>query len=325
MRKGANIFIGVVTILFLVLLIHRQVSAPQKVQKQSVGRIRAEVQNPLSIQTMRNKSYPGSNLVIEETLPRGSNYSRFIAHYRSDGLKIYGLLTIPDLEKPENGFPAINFIHGHLDEKSYSPIERYVQYQDAFARNGFVTFKPDLRGHGKSEGTPVQSTFSPDYVTDALNAKSSLQKLSEVDPKKIGMWGHSMGGGITLRSMVVSPDIKAGVIWAGVVGDYKDLLERYRFRISWLNTASAAALAKSDWKPVDPYFHLIEISGPLQLHHGTKDLSVPLEFSSHLEKALKKADKQVEFYKYEGSDHNISQSYDLAMQRSLAFFKMYLK
>ena len=40
------------------------------------------------------------------------------------------------------------------------------------------------------------------------------------------MWGHSMGGGIALRAMVTTSDIKAGVIWAGTVASYADLFER---------------------------------------------------------------------------------------------------
>src|SRR5690348_10621373 len=49
----------------------------------------------LSIEAMRQGSYPGSNFVIEQTLDDGSNYHQYIASYLSDGLKIYGLLTVP--------------------------------------------------------------------------------------------------------------------------------------------------------------------------------------------------------------------------------------
>ncbi len=45
----------------------------------------------------------------------------------------------------------------------------------------------------------------------------SLKRFKEVDPERIGMWGHSMGGWITMRAMVTSRDIKAGVIWGSKV------------------------------------------------------------------------------------------------------------
>ena len=60
------------------------------------------------------------------------------------------------------------------------------------------------------------------------NAVSSIKKYPGVNPEKIGMWGHSLGGFLTLRAMVMSPDIKAGVIWAGVVGSYPDLINNWR-------------------------------------------------------------------------------------------------
>ncbi len=340
MKKAA---IALVVVIIVILLGYRLIPKEKLPTPQSVITEQVEKQNkdPLTIEAMRQKSYPGSEIQIEETLNPGVNYNRYIASYKSDGLTIYGLLTIPTAATPSGGFPAINFIHGHLDEASYTPTERYVQYQDAFARSGYVTFKPDLRGHGKSEGEPVQSNFSPGYVSDALNSLATLQKMPQVNPKKIGIWGHSMGGGIALRSMVVSKDIKAGVIWAGVVGDYEDLVERYRKRIPWLSagaspmTKSALALAlekygspsakNNYWKEIDPYNYLADISGPVELHHGTLDDSVPIEFSEHLNEALKKAGKVSSYYSYEGSDHNIAQGYGTAMQRSVAFFDKYLK
>ena len=88
-------------------------------------------------------------------------------------------------------------------------------------------FRPDYRGHDRSEGRAVGAYFSPAYTVDVLNAVASLKALDGADPERIGMWGHSMGGGITLRAMVVAGEIKAGVIWAGVVAPYSDLFERF--------------------------------------------------------------------------------------------------
>ena len=58
--------------------------------------------------------------------------------------------------------------------------------------------------------------------------RDSVKRLDEADPARIGMWGHSMGGFITLRSMVISDEIKAGVIWGGVVVSFPDLFTRWR-------------------------------------------------------------------------------------------------
>jgi len=160
-------------------------------------------ENPLSIISMRKKDYPVSELVIEQTLPAGTNYIQYIASYKSDGLKIYGLLTIPTGIKPKNGWPVIIFNHGYIPPDTYKTTERYVAYVAALAKNGYIVYKPDYRGHGNSEGQPEGAYYSPSYAIDTLNALSSLKRFKEADPERIGMWGHSMGGNIISRDIVV--------------------------------------------------------------------------------------------------------------------------
>ena len=181
----------------------------------------------LTVDFLRKQTYPGSDIVIEETLDPGVNYDRYIVSYRSEGLKQYALLTVPQGEQPATGWPAIIFNHGYIPPEVYRTTERYVAYVDGFARNGYVVFRPDYRGHGFSEGEARGAYGNPDYTIDVLNGLASVKRLDYVDPERIGMWGHSMGGYITLRAMVTSPDIKAGVIWAGVVASYPDLVERW--------------------------------------------------------------------------------------------------
>lgn len=294
----------------------------------------------LSIEALRKGNYSGSDLVVEETLAPGSNYKRYIVSYLSEGLKIYALLTVPNGTQPEGGFPAIIFNHGYIPPTQYRTTERYIAYTDAFSRNGYILLRPDYRGHGDSEGSPSGAYGSNDYTIDVLNALFSLKKYPGVNAQKIGMWGHSMGGFITLRAMVVNKDIKAGVIWAGVVASYQDLFERWRRRNipsttpstrggSWRQTLSAQFGEPSQnpafWNSLSANSFLKDISGPIQLHHGTADTSVPVEFSQTLEKQMQKAGKTVELYTYPGDDHNMASNFGVAIQRSVEFFDRHLK
>jgi dipeptidyl aminopeptidase/acylaminoacyl peptidase len=150
-----------------------------------------------------------------------------------------------------------------------------------------------------------------------------------------------MGGFLTLRAMVVSLDVKAGVIWAGVVGSYPDLLTRWRrsggptptpgsssrrrWRSDWLVAYGTPEENPEFWYTVSANSYLADLSGPVQLHHGTADESVPLEFSEILYQEIQEAGKTVELYTYQGDNHNISNSFGQAMTRTIEFYDSYLK
>jgi dipeptidyl aminopeptidase/acylaminoacyl peptidase len=288
---------------------------------------------------MRERNYPGSEVTIVETLDPGINYHRYLASYESEGLTIYALLTVPDGPKPENGWPVILFNHGYIPPEQYRTTERYVAYVDWLARSGYILFRTDYRGHGESEGEARGAYGSPDYTIDVLNAVSAMASYPDADPNRIGMWGHSMGGYISLRSMVISENIKAGVIWAGVVGSYPDLFNRPtrtpvpnatpssrgRWRREMLELYGTPEENPAFWNAISANAYLSDLSGPLQLHHGTGDTSVPYVNSENLYRQLLDAGQMAEFYSYEGDDHNLSNSFGLAMQRTIEFFNTYLK
>lgn len=300
-------------------------------------------QNPLSIEYMRQKDYPGSEITIEETLTPESTYSRYIASYMSDGLKIYALLLVPGGAVPSGGWPVIILNHGYIIPGRYTPDGNYVAYADAFARAGYIVFKPNYRGNGKSEGEPTSTYFSPDYVTDDLNAVASVKKYTSANPDKIGVWGHSMGGFITLKDIVINThDIKAAVIWGGVVGTYTDILYNWQNRVSYkpnaedlrlrgqnrdmlLKTYGTPAENPTFWSSIDPNSFLNDITAPVQINVGLADTQVPPDFSTGLYDRLKSAGKTVEYFEYPGSNHDINQSFNTAMKRTIDFFNLYLR
>jgi dipeptidyl aminopeptidase/acylaminoacyl peptidase len=298
------------------------------------------IPNPMTIASMRAGTYPGSDIVIVEELDRGSNYSRYYAYYLSEGLKIYALLTVPDGEKPEGGWPAIIFNHGYIPPDVYRTTERYIAYVDEIAKAGYIVFRIDYRGHDASEGEATGAYGNPGYAIDVLNAVASVKRFPEANPDKIGMWGHSMGGYLTLRSMVISQDIKVGVIWAGVVASYTDLLYNWRrtgpftpspsstgrgWRGAWIEQYGPPESNPAFWDAVSANTYLSDLSGPLQLHHGTADEDVPLAFSIRLAEQVRGVGKIADLYTYEGDNHNISNYFSTAMERTVAFYNQYLK
>ena len=244
--------------------------------------------NPLTIESLRQREYPGSNITIEQTLTPGSNYARYVVSYLSEGLKIDALLTVPTGVKPKTGWPVIIFNHGYIPPAAYKTTERYIAYVDALAKSGYIVFKSDYRGHGKSEGQALGGYGTPDYTVDILNAISSIKRYKDADPNRIGMWGHSMGGLVTLRSMVINRDIKAGVIWSGVVASYPDLIRQWHPSASF-PTPTAGRRWRQDltdqygtpeqnpqfWDSISPNSYLKDLAGPIQLHASKTDPEVP--------------------------------------------------
>jgi dipeptidyl aminopeptidase/acylaminoacyl peptidase len=296
------------------------------------------------IEVLRQRAYPGSALILEQTLAPESSYHRYIVSYVSEGSKIYALLTVPRGEKPGSGWPVIIFNHGYIPPDQYRTTERYEAYVDAFAKSGYIVFRSDYRGHGVSEGEPEGAYGSPAYTVDVLNGLSAVKNYADADPDRIGMWGHSMGGHITLRSMVISDDIKAGVIWGGVVASYQDLFERWHrpagsgptptpdpkrtrglWRTSLEETYGSFEENPGFWDSISPNNFVSDLSGPIQLHHGTADTSVPVEFSETLFAQIQAVDQPVELYLYQGDNHNISNYFSTAIQRSIIFFDAYVK
>jgi dipeptidyl aminopeptidase/acylaminoacyl peptidase len=235
---------------------------------------------------------------------------------------------------------VIIFNHGYIPPAIYRTTERYVAYVDALARAGYIVFKSDYRGHGSSEGEATGGYGSSDYTIDVLNALASMKRYSAADPNRIGMWGHSMGGQVTLRAMVVSKDIKAGVIWSGVVGSYLNLMNNWHhtttgeyvpttrdrhWRQDLTQTYGTPQQNPQFWASISPNTYVSDLSGPLQLHHDISDGEVPVEFSKELYDEVTQAGGTAELFTYPGDDHNLTQSFSLAMQRTIAFFDKYVK
>jgi uncharacterized protein len=293
----------------------------------------------LTMPYLFGRSYDSRLGAITKYKEQGS-YTLYLTSFASDGLKVNGLLTIPN--RPAEKFPAIVFVHGYIAPAIYRTTERYEDYVDYLARNGFVVFKIDLRGNGSSEGEAGGAYYSNDYTVDTLNAYSALQNADFVDPKAVGIWGHSMAGNVTFKAFAAKKDIPALVIWAGAGYTYTDLKQyklndrsyrppdpdnmRLKKRQQLIDTYGDFDPDNPFWKQVPATNYLNGVKGAVELHHAVDDPVVNIEYSRNLMKILDATDIPHKLYEYNSGGHNISgTSFALAMKRTVEFFHQYLK
>lgn len=297
----------------------------------------------LTIPYLRNREYQ-SKLGELQKVNENVSYTSYLSNYDSDGLRINGLLTIPKgipSTSSGNKWPAIVFVHGYIPPANYSTTENYASYVDYLARNGFVVFKIDLRGHAQSEGEAGGGYYSGDYVIDTLNARAALQSSDFVHPDKIGLWGHSMAGNVTYRAFTAKPEISAIVIWAGAVYTYEDMQQ---FGIDDNSYRPPAATSQPQrrrqllrerhgnfdpnsafWRQVAPTNYLGDLKGAIQLNHAVDDAVVSIEYSRNLMRLLDSTPIIHELYEYPSGGHNMTgASFTTAMQKTVEFYKKYL-
>lgn len=295
----------------------------------------------LTIPYLREREYK-SSLGEQKQALETSDYIGYLTSFSSDDLRINGLLTVPKGQMPAGGWPAIVFVHGYIPPASYRTLENYSQYVDYLARNGFVVFKIDLRGHDLSEGEAGGGYYSGDYIIDTLNARAALQSLDFVSPQKIGLWGHSMSGNVVARALAAAPDIPAVSIWAGAVYTYADFSqfrisdnsyqppsqdsEARRKRNELFETHGSFDPESSFWRQVPMTNYLADIKGAIQLNHVVNDPVVSIDYSRNLNRILDQTDIEHELNEYSSGGHNFTGSvFAQVMQNTVAFFNKHLK
>lgn len=279
----------------------------------------AATPDPLSIAGLRIHPYRASQIVTERSLGKRGGREDSIVSYRSDGLKVYALRSTPAGNPPADGWPVIILCHGYIDPDKYQTDgPEYMELIEAFARAGYMVLKPDYRGHGQSEGQPVGGHFAPDYTYDILNLIATLKRTDQIDAQRIGLAGHSLGGHVALRTIVVSQDIKATAMVSGVVGSMEDIFFNWprspdrKDEPAGLVQGQREKLVREHgdpksnpgyWNSASAINYVQAVAGPVQVHQSATDSTVPKLFSDHLVDALRKAGKRVDYRVYPGDDH----------------------
>jgi pimeloyl-ACP methyl ester carboxylesterase len=163
--------------------------------------------------------------------------------FKNSTVTLGGTLTTPRSGGP---FPVVVLISGsgqqNRDEEIYG-FKPFALIADHFTRNGIAVLRYDDRGIGASTGDTANAT-SADFTGDVAAAVSFLKTRTDINPKQIGLLGHSEGGIIAPMVATSSNDIAYLILFAGPGVPGKAILERQSADILKANGASQAIIDK---------------------------------------------------------------------------------
>jgi len=288
----------------------------------------------LGIEALASRAYGDGSVEIEGLMTENSYFTRNLFRYPSDGLTIYGFANVPKkAPQGESGkYPVVIALHGYIDPAIYQTLDYTTGYADALARAGYIVLHPNLRGYRPSD--EGDNRFRVGMAIDVLNLIALVKQhaglpglLENADPQAIGLWGHSMGGGITTRVITVSPDVKAAVLYGAMSADDQKNYERiYSYFSNGTRGLEELQAPPEAFQRISAINFLERIQAAVSIHHGKNDADVPLAWSLDLCTQLGKLEKIVECFTYEDQAHTFhDEGNDLFIQRMIDFFDRTLK
>jgi dipeptidyl aminopeptidase/acylaminoacyl peptidase len=208
-----------------------------------------------------------------------------------DGAIVHGRLYKPD--KPDVHKPAVVFVHGagYLQNahKWWSVYFREYMFHNMLADNGYYVIDIDYRGsagYGRDWRTGIYRHMGGKDLTDNVDAANYLVKNFGVDPTRIGIYGGSYGGFITLMALFTTPDVFAAGAGLRSVTDWSNYNHGYTSNI--LNEPFNDSLA---YKKSSPIYFAEGLKGHLLMCHGMVDENV------HFQDIVKLSQRLIELKK----------------------------
>lgn len=272
-----------------------------------------------------------------EVLAEETNYTSFLISFGANGKTVTGQMNVPTTPPPLSGFPVIIMLRGYVDPDVYETGMGTKNAAAVFAANGFITLAPDFLGFGGSaDPDPNSIAARLERPATVLTLLASINTLPEANANQLFLWGHSNGGQIAFSVLEIignSPHWQGKIIpttlWAPVSKSFPYSILYYTDESEDQGKELRRVLAEFE-KSYDTNNYSIDryydwITSPIQIHQGSADDAVPVEWSNELVSVLEERDKDVTYYTYPGADHNLRPAWDRVVARDLTFFRQFLK
>jgi dipeptidyl aminopeptidase/acylaminoacyl peptidase len=277
---------------------------------------------------------------LTDSLPDGIDRQAFVepvfVRYPSkDGKPVPAYLFAPPGLDRASRHPAIVWVHGDGVTQNYDGwhVRRdyavYYSFHQYLVQRGYVVLAVDYRGsigYGREWRQGHYRDLGGHDYEDVAAGVEYLKSLGYVDTARVGVWGLSYGGFMTLQALTVTPELFAcGIDVAGVV-DWRDW---YRDPDGpWIKGRMGSPADDPDlYRRTAPIERVGRIVRPLLVLHGTADVNVPYLESVRLVDEALKAGKALEFMMYPGEFHYFHRAHVLrdAWLRVERFFDRHLR
>ena len=215
---------------------------------------------------------------------------KLITFKARDGVDVHARLYTPEMigARRDRSRPAVVFVHGagYLQNahRYWSSYFREYMFHNLLASRGYVVLDVDYRasaGYGRDWRTAVYRHMGGKDLDDIVDGARYLTTAEGVDPQRIGVYGGSYGGFITLMAMFTTPDVFAAGAALRPVTDWARYNHGYTSNILNVPQRDAEAYRRSS-----PIYFAEGLKGALLICHGMVDDNVHFQDSVRLAQRL---------------------------------------
>lgn len=258
------------------------------------GLVSSSSNRPPEVFVMANRVGATAAAVTTSYSPEWATYTwvepQLVTYKARDGVEVYARLYTPEMvgAKRDPKAPAVVFVHGagYLQNahRYWSSYQNEYMFHHLLASRGYVVLDPDYRGsagYGRDWRTAIYRWMGGHDLNDVVDGAKYLAATQRVNPKRIGVYGGSYGGFITLMAMFTSPDTFAAGAALRPVTDWAHYNHSYTANILNEPQDDIEAYRKSS-----PIYFADGLKGALLICHGMVDTNVHFEDSVRLTQKL---------------------------------------
>jgi len=230
-----------------------------------------------------------------------------------DGVDVYARLLTPEMigAKRDPTHPGVVFVHGagyaQNAHKYWASYFREYMFHNLLASRGYVVLDVDYRassGYGRDWRTAIYRHMGGKDLEDIVDGAKYIEAKEQVNPKRVGVYGGSYGGFITLMAMFTTPDVFAAGAALRPVTDWAHYNHGYTSNILNVPQSDAEAYRQSS-----PIYFADGLKGALLICHGMVDTNVLFQDSVRLAQRLIELRKENwEFAPYPVENHGFERA-----------------